>query len=336
MSSLTAGHVLSGGKWNYRILEMVHGDKSHTSTVYKAEVMANKDSHDVPQWSFIKGASNDNTIAMEDLNRECQSYLLPGIATPSCFRKLYDVVDTVSEAAASDRYMALEWLETTLAQVKYQPGKDIDVLVEKVLSATLHSCVVLDGYGLVNTDFKPANLLLSGVGTSQITAKVGDLGLVFPSGQRFFVQPFAMRAPEVYLGHACTSSSQVWAIAATLLCWIRPRILGVSDSPHSLIHEAWSMAKLKRLFPHWHVPAPDEVDIHRLKHPVEYSVKLSEQVPELLDIPPLEQMMQAIEMPQELRDVLRLMMAVDPGARPCASSVLASREFRTFQEYVSV
>lgn len=51
MPSLAPGHVLPGGKWNYRIHEIVHGDKTHTSTVYKAEVVPNKTSHDVPQWS---------------------------------------------------------------------------------------------------------------------------------------------------------------------------------------------------------------------------------------------------------------------------------------------
>ena len=88
---------------------------------------------------------------MEDLNRECQSYLLPGVASSTCFQKLYDVVDTNSEAAVSDKYVALEWLDTTLAQVKYQPGKDTYVLVEKVLSAALHSCVVLESHNHVNT-----------------------------------------------------------------------------------------------------------------------------------------------------------------------------------------
>jgi hypothetical protein len=41
--------------------------------------------------------------------------------------------------------------------------------------------------------------------------------IVFPSGQRINVQPFAMRAPEVFLGKACTGPSQVWAIAAMVL-----------------------------------------------------------------------------------------------------------------------
>ncbi|KAK1913717.1 hypothetical protein P3342_006960 [Pyrenophora teres f. teres] len=151
--------------------------------------MPNKTSNDIPQWSFIKGASQDDAIAMENLNCECKSYLLPGVASSTCFRKLYDVVDATSEAAASDKYVALEWLGITLAQVKYQSGKDNYVLVEKVLSASLHICVVLESQDHVNTDYNPANILLSGIGINQITAKVGDLGLVFPSGQCFNAQP---------------------------------------------------------------------------------------------------------------------------------------------------
>jgi serine/threonine protein kinase len=145
-----------------------------------------------------------------------------------------------------------------------------------------------------------------------------------------------MRAPEVFLGHAYTKISQVWAIAATLLCWIKPGILGIWDSPHYLINEAWSMAKIKRLFPHWHIPTPDEVEVDELKIAVQHAVNMSKEVPELLDILPLEQIMQAIEMPQELKNLLCLMMVVDPSARPSASSILASRDFRVFREYVSV
>jgi hypothetical protein len=50
MSSLATGHVLPGRKWNYRILKIVQGDKTHTSMVYKAEIVPNETSHDVPQW----------------------------------------------------------------------------------------------------------------------------------------------------------------------------------------------------------------------------------------------------------------------------------------------
>lgn len=78
------------------------------------------------------------------------------------------------------------------------------------------------------------------------------------------------------------------------------------------------------------------MEVTELKIAVEHAVKMSKGVPELLESPPLEHMMQVIEMTQVLRDLLRLMMVVDPSARPSASSVLASADFRSFQEYVSV
>jgi hypothetical protein len=88
---------------------------------------------------------------------------------------------------------------------------------------------------LMSQDYKPANILLSGIEPGRVVAKVGDLGLgeqaligerytplltliVFPTGHRFEAQPYSMRAPEVFLGQACTEPSQVWAVAAMLLC----------------------------------------------------------------------------------------------------------------------
>ena len=67
--------------------------------------------------------------------------------------------------------------------------------------------------------------------------------IVLPTGDRFEAQPYSMRAPEVCLGQACTEPSQVWAVAAMVLCWVKPGILGEWDSPHFLIDKAWSMAK---------------------------------------------------------------------------------------------
>lgn len=126
---------------------------------------------------------------MENLNRECWSYRLPGVASAACFRELYDVIATVG----SEMYIALEWLETTLAQLKYLPNMRSYAIIKTFLKAALSSCVILEIQKHVNTgmcypvlksehplislDYKPANILLSGIETGLITAKVGDLGL---------------------------------------------------------------------------------------------------------------------------------------------------------------
>lgn len=208
------------------------------------------------------------------------------------------------------------------------------------------------GHLLIRPDYKPANILLSGIETDSVIAKVGDLGLgeqsvlndtdsffqtdtlitVVPTGHLFNAQPFAMRAPEVFLGHACAQPSQVWAIAAMLLCWIKPCVLGAGDSPHPLINEAWSMAKIKRLFPSWHVPTPDEVERPTLKCAVEFAIRFAEDEEIPRTILPFDEEIQKVELPVQLRDLLRLMLVVDPNERPSASAVLASKEFRAFSE----
>ncbi|KAH7351217.1 kinase-like domain-containing protein [Rhexocercosporidium sp. MPI-PUGE-AT-0058] len=282
--------------------------------------------------AFIKGASISDTNATENLERECRSYRLPGVASAVCFRKMYDVIDT----CGSEKYIASEWLETTLTQLKYLPNMRTYAIIEVILKAVLHSCIILEILKYVNTDYKPANILLSSTETGAVTAKVGDLGLVFPAGHRYEAQPYAMRAPEVFLGHACTESSQVWAVAAVLLCWIKPGVLGAWDSPHCLINKAWSMAKSKRLFPNWNIPSPDEVEGDSFKATVKSARRMSQEEPGLQAILPLEEEIRGVEMPQQLRELLRLVLVVDPSKRPSASSVLASKEFQAFETFIGI
>ncbi|KAL3477402.1 hypothetical protein BJX99DRAFT_269811 [Aspergillus californicus] len=310
MLSLPPGSIVQGARWNYRILNPVKGDNTHISTVFKADVVPLEDARSalkIPKWAFIKVASPSDAIAMQNLDRERQTYQLPVT-------------------------LALEWLDTTLAEVKYLPDIRTYSLIMTFLRAVLTSRVLED-----HKYIKPANILLSGIKTSRLTAKVGDLGLVVPAGRLFNAQPYSMRAPEVFLGQACTKLSQVWAIAAMLLCWIKPGTFGVRDSPHSLLNEAWSMAKINRLFPHWNIPTPDEVDRDILKAALDSANRFSDndELSELQAILPLDREIQEIEMPQELRD-LRLMLVVNPIGRPSASSVLASKEFRAFGEIMGV
>jgi serine/threonine protein kinase len=141
-----------------------------------------------------------------------------------------------------------------------------------------------------------------------------------------------MRAPEVFLGQACTGQSQVWAVAAMLLCWIKPNVLGNADSPHPLVDAAWCMAKINRLFPDWDFPTPDEVEGPVLQAAVKAAKRMSQEDSPMQAILPIKEEMQKVEMPQQLRDLLVFMLVINPDKRPSASAVLASKEFLAFEK----
>lgn len=168
MSSLTPGRVLQGARWDYRILTPVKGDNTHISTVFRAKVVPRENAGSplrVPQWfvimhiisrlltltlpprAFIKVALASDTTAIKNMDRERQTYRLPGVASAECFRKLYDVIDSST--------IALEWLNTTLAEVKYEPNMHTYSLIAAVLRAALTSCVVLESHKCVNTGRAP-------------------------------------------------------------------------------------------------------------------------------------------------------------------------------------
>ena len=96
------------------------------------------------------------------------------------------------------------------------------------------------------------------------------------------------------------------------------------------------MAKIKQLFPHWNVPTPGEDSGHILKTAVKSAGSLRVKVPELQAILPFEEETKKVEMPQQLRDLLRFMLVPDLARRPSASSVLASRELQAFEKFAGM
>jgi hypothetical protein len=121
-----------------------------------------------------------------------------------------------------------------------------------------------------------------------------------------------------------------------LVCWIVPRILGAGDTPHWLLNEAWSMAKIKRLFPDWELPDPDDCESGVLKVAVRSAIRMSREEPEMTSIIPFKEEIQKVEVPQQLTDLLRIMLIPNPEKRPSASFVLTSKEFRAFEKFACI
>lgn len=139
-----------------------------------------------------------------------------------------------------------------------------------------------------------------------------------------------MRAPEVFIGQPVAAPSAIWAVAAMVICWINPRILGILDCPHWLINDAWCMAKLKRLFPKWEIPSPDTAETHTLHSTFEAAPTFAQEVPDILLIQPLDEELRKMQISAQLCALLQSMLVIEAVERPTASAVLASDEFREF------
>lgn len=93
--------------------------------------------------AIIKKSLSEDEIATENLARECQAYGLPAVASATCFRSLYDVIDRHT--------IALEWLDTTLSSIAYCPSMRIYNIMRAVLKSALLSCDALTKHQHVNT-----------------------------------------------------------------------------------------------------------------------------------------------------------------------------------------
>ncbi|OOF91832.1 hypothetical protein ASPCADRAFT_133908 [Aspergillus carbonarius ITEM 5010] len=327
---LPSGFIIHGSRWSYRIIYQIGGGgKEHNFTVFKAEVIPHNipsptyNAPTPPQWAVIKIPSPRQWHATGMTFMECErlAYSFADVNTSGYFRQLYQMID--------HRTLALEWMDTTLDQIPYQPNMRTFSLILIVLKAVLESCVILDKSQHVNANIHPRSIYLSNINTNNVTVKI-----VFPSHCYTNTQLPTFRAPEIFLLQPCTSPAQVWSVGATILYWIRPGILGPAGVFNPIIDEAWCMAKLKRLFPEWNIPAPEGVVDAEYRSKLYAARGFCQEIEQLMGISSVEGELRRMGVPKEVRDVVRLMMVLDPGERPLAREVLESKEMRALEGFV--
>nr|POE78632.1 hypothetical protein CFP56_62883 [Quercus suber] len=149
---------------------------------------------------------------------------------------MYDVVgnpvDLNENGRAEYPSLVLEWFDTTMQDAAPEKYRHNLVLMHAIVRAVLSSSETFLTENLVNT--------------------------VHTIGEAYDCQPFAMRAPEVWRGLPCRHQSETWALAAMLLVWMNPRLLGTSGlENYFMLATVWSIAKLMQLFPGWRGPPSD-------------------------------------------------------------------------------
>ncbi|KAI4117973.1 MAG: hypothetical protein LQ338_007476, partial [Usnochroma carphineum] len=208
----------------------------------------------------VKCAPPDKKYARRDMKREYEAYRVHKIASNPSFRQFYEIIgdpgDLDDDTGGTTPCLALQWLDTTFADVPVPLKLDMrsHILIKDIIETLMLSFVSLGQAKAINTDTKPANVLLSGIDTNHVIVKVAELGSVFAEGLVYECQPYAFRAPEVYQGQSFVQRSHVWACAAMVLWSIKPSVIGLMGNPGSITREGWCIAKLKRLFPGWTNP----------------------------------------------------------------------------------
>lgn len=144
----------------------------------------------------IKCAPPGKEYARWDLIREYEAYCVDKIASNHYFREFYDVVGDPKgfddETHDATPRLALEWMNTTFADVLLKPDIRSHVLIKHIIHTLMLSYICLGQAKIINTsttlhfvsmlplltksDTKPANILLSGIDTDHLVIKVADLG----------------------------------------------------------------------------------------------------------------------------------------------------------------
>ncbi|KAI1977064.1 hypothetical protein LOZ53_006453 [Ophidiomyces ophidiicola] len=342
--SLKVGSVLSGIKWRYRLIDRL-GDHTVFSSVFKAEILPGSQSKVPTKFAVIKTTDPQVCSKKNSLFREYKYHKASSINACPSIRKMYDTINDPNDWTAEKPFcLALEWMDTTLEDVPAVIPLRSTALAKAVVEASLHAFVAADQEGLVYTDLKPSNVLLSGVDGPSPQAKIGDLGVMGPEGlNESWLQPEAFRAPEVWVSVSCYHKSDVWSLAALMLNWIDNGIVGNHDNNGSLPPMIWCLAKLMRLFATENNPIvpPSSTASKDLQLSFEYAKKLvSAARPDnpkqyILDTPGFDEWAAAAEaadlIPKVVLDMIRFLAILDPANRPTAAQALVSNEFKALE-----
>ncbi|KAF2254518.1 kinase-like protein [Trematosphaeria pertusa] len=330
--ALHIGQMLRGAKWNYLLVEAL-GNQTVRSNVFKAEIVPRAQSKLPGKWAVIKTTSEKKILDM--LKREHDSYMNPAVRSSSHFRAMYDAINDYNSLTNETPYcLAFEWMDCTLKEVSSKSHRRNSALHKSISRAVLGALADLKSQRLVHTDIKNDNIFISSLDGPSPVVKLGDLGLSIlrPDGfNEYPVQPFAMRAPEVWSGIGCFHCSDVWAFAVTLFDWISPCVFGVNDMTPGHWPQPWAMAKLLRLFPRSVTVHPTDFDykdyfkIAQLIERSGYSDSTEQKCFETLSF---EEELGKMDIPPALSDFFRYLLVVNHERRPTAIEALRSPEFQ--------
>ncbi|PYI07494.1 kinase-like protein [Aspergillus sclerotiicarbonarius CBS 121057] len=311
--SLHIGQVICGKRASYQVMEPLK-----SPTVFKARVLPGSDINQ--EWAVIKTAIGD--LERVALQREYNNYQINGFASNRYIRTMYEAIGPIESSNSNKSpHLVFEYMETVLRKVPSYKFRDTQ-LPRIVSKSVLSALKVMRSQRMVHTDVNFNNVFISNLNGDSPVVKLGDLGMVLEDGFREQrLQSLPSRAPEVWQGHGCFHSSDVWSVGVMLAQWAAWRsIFGTSDKIIEGYPEAYCIAKLMALVGPLGAPtnryAPDFELAEQL-----LSMDFGPEFGKVIKVGRLRDELRSVAdppVPAELVDFIIYLLAVDLDRRPTA------------------
>ncbi|PGH05719.1 serine/threonine protein kinase [Helicocarpus griseus UAMH5409] len=316
---LHIGQILSGKRCQYKLTDHLPSGWG-VNNVFKAEILGETSGRAL-KWATIKTAS---PRMQATLKNELDEYLKPNVSSCQHIRPLLDIITTSGDEAIPENISKAS--ATPHHFLPSQTRKKDLVLSEAILTGILRALVLFEFNGRVHTDLKAGNILINCPKPAMYEVMLGDLGSAMDNG--FDDEPLGppgLCAPEVFEGKGYYHGSDIWALGMTLLRQFNQNSFVYKLPPGSHYPETIMIAQLMRLYPNW-VPQPVEGKIC-MDMPLQEIFAKASDVKLLLPIAPLEQQLEDMNAPKELKDMLRLLLSLELQKRSSASMILQSKEY---------
>ncbi|KAK2796593.1 hypothetical protein FQN51_009284 [Onygenales sp. PD_10] len=275
------------------------------------------------------------------LEAEYREHLRAGISSCQYIRPLLDIIpgannsptgtkdysDAAHKAHQVPAGLVFQWMEHNLYNFDPRIYRQDYVLAEAIVTGVLQALVPFEDSKRVHSDIKPDNILINCHGPCTYEVKLSDLGESNDDGfSKTLTGSLLTRAPEVWEGKGYFHSSDLWALGVTLFEQFSHSAFSFSVIRDDVLVDTIMLAKLMCLFPKWH-PSPIKwMDVYgqSLGQVFADASRIKDSIPIL----PLDQQLQQMDIKEEWKRFLQLLLALDRNKRYSASEVLQSTAYQ--------
>ncbi|QSS53722.1 hypothetical protein I7I53_01069 [Histoplasma capsulatum var. duboisii H88] len=347
------GRTVCGARGKYKLTGRL-GNGWSLASLFKAQEPSDGNEANVKR-VVIKTRPADRRAPLEAEYRE---HLRAGISSCQFIRPLLDIIPDVNDSPTGTKDysdaahkahqvpagLVFQWMEHNLYNFDPRIYRQDYVLAEAIVTGVLQALVPFEENKRVHSDIKPDNILINCHDPCTYEVKLSDLGeckeyryhilrhhtdcgIANDDGfSKTLIGSLLTRAPEVWEGKGYFHSSDLWALGVTLFEQFSHSAFSFSVIRDDVLVDTIMLAKLMCLFPKWH-PSPIKwMDVYgqSLGQVFADARRIKDSIPIL----PLDQQLRQMDIKEEWKRFLQLLLALDRNKRYSASEVLQSPAYQ--------